>query len=39
MKPKTKLQVEVWNLHKRLDNPKEHEPYVISKHKFYYTTH
>jgi hypothetical protein len=39
MKPKTKLQVEVWNLHKRLDNPKEHERYVISKHKFYYTTH
>ena len=39
MKPRTKLQVEVWDLHKRLDNPKEHEPYVISKHKFYYTTH
>lgn len=39
MKPKTKLQAEVWNLHKRLDNPKEHEPYLIAKHKFYYTTH
>ncbi|GIZ08344.1 PcfJ domain-containing protein [Flavobacterium sp. UMI-01] len=39
MKPRTKLQVEVWDLHQRLDNPKEHEPYVISKHKFYYTTH
>lgn len=39
MKPKTKLQVEVWNLHQRLDNPKEQEPYLISKHKFYYTTH
>jgi Zn finger protein HypA/HybF involved in hydrogenase expression len=39
MKPKTKLQVEVWNLHKGLDDPKEHEPFVISKHEFYYTTH
>ncbi|OCB77987.1 PcfJ domain-containing protein [Flavobacterium crassostreae] len=39
MKPKTKLQVEVWNLHQRLNNPKEQEPYVISKHNFYYTTH
>lgn len=39
MKPKTKLQVEVWNLHQRLENPKEHEPYIISKLKFYYTTH
>lgn len=39
MKPRTKLQVEVWDLHKRLDKPKEQEPYVISKHKFYYTTH
>jgi len=39
MKPRTKLQVEVWNLHKELSNPKEHEPYVISKHEFYYTTH
>jgi len=39
MKPSTKLQVEVWNLHKELSNPKEHEPFVISKHEFYYTTH
>lgn len=39
MKPKTKLQVEVWNLHQKLSNPKEHEPFVISKHEFYYTTH
>lgn len=39
MKPSTKLQVEVWNLHKELSNPKEQEPYVISKHEFYYTTH
>lgn len=39
MKPKTKLQVEVWDLHKTLSKPKEHEPYLISKHTFYYTTH
>ena len=39
MKPRTKLQVEVWNLHKELPNPKDQEPYVISKHEFYYTTH
>jgi hypothetical protein len=39
MKPKTRLQIEVWNRHKELPNPKEHEPYVISKHEFYYTTH
>lgn len=39
MKPKTKLQIEVWGLHRKLKNPKEHEPFVISKHKFYYTTH
>ena len=39
MKPRTKLQVEVWNLHKELSNPKEQEPHVISKHEFYYTTH
>ena len=39
MKPKTKLQVEVWNLHKTLSNPIEQEPFVISNHVFYYTTH
>ncbi|MFV5697770.1 PcfJ domain-containing protein [Flavobacterium sp. ZT3R17] len=39
MKPKTKLHLEVWNLHQKLSNPKEHEPFVISKHEFYYTTH
>lgn len=39
MKPRTKLQFEVWDLHKRLPSPKEHEPFVISNHKFYYTTH
>lgn len=39
MKPKTKLQVEVFNLHKRLSEPREHEPFVISNHDFYYTTH
>jgi len=39
MKPKTKLQVEVFDLHQKLSAPKEHEPFVISKHQFYYTTH
>lgn len=39
MRPKTKLQVEVWNLHKKLHDPIEHQPFVISKHDFYYTTH
>jgi len=39
MKPKTRLQVEVWNLHQKLSEPKEHEPFMISKHDFYYTTH
>lgn len=40
MRPRTKLQVEVLDLHKkRIKNPKEHEPFVISNHKFYYTTH
>ncbi len=39
MRPRTKLQVEVWNLHKKLSEPREHEPYVISKHDLYYTTH
>lgn len=39
MKPKTRLQVEVWDLHKRLPNPKEQEPFVISNHAAYYTTH
>ena len=39
MKPKTKLQVEVWRLHKGLSEPREHEDYIASKHDFYYTTH
>lgn len=39
MKPKTKLQIEVWDLHQRLLSVKEHEPFMISKHEFYYTTH
>ena len=39
MKPKTKLQIEVWGLHQKLHDPKEHEPFVISNHNFYYTTH
>lgn len=39
MKPKTRLQVEVWDLHKSLSEPREHEAFVISKHEFYYTTH
>lgn len=39
MRPGTKLQVEVWDLHQKLSEPREHEPFVISKHKFYCTTH
>lgn len=39
MKPKTKLQVEVFDLHQKLSVPQDHEPFVISKHQFYYTTH
>ncbi|WP_445453119.1 PcfJ domain-containing protein [Flavobacterium sp. 25HG05S-40] len=39
MIPSTKLQIEVWKLHKTLPNPKEHEPFVISNHHLYYTTH
>lgn len=39
MKPKTRLQVEVWNLHKDLEEPKHHESFVITNHDFYYTTH
>lgn len=39
MKPKTKLQVEVWNLHNSLAEPREHEPLISSKHDFFYTTH
>ncbi|MBC7750061.1 MAG: PcfJ domain-containing protein [Methylotenera sp.] len=39
MKPKTRLQVEVWNLHQQLSEPKHHESFVISNHDFYYTTH
>lgn len=39
MKPRTKLQVEVWGLHQRLVDPKHQEPYVISNHDFYYTNH
>lgn len=39
MKPKTKLQIEVWDLHKKLPEPVAHEPFMISKHQFYYTTH
>ena len=39
MKPRTRLQVEVWNLHKELSEPREQEDFVISNHDFYYTTH
>jgi hypothetical protein len=39
MKPKTKLQIEVWKLHQALSKPKEHEGFVKSKHAFYYATH
>jgi len=39
MRPKTKLQFEVWDLHKQLPMPKEQEPFVISNHQFYFTRH
>lgn len=39
MKPRTRLQVEVWKLHQQLSEPREHESFVISNHDFYYTTH
>lgn len=40
MKPKTRLQLEVWNLHNDyLTEPKHHENFVISNHDNYYTTH
>lgn len=39
MIPRTRLQVEVWNLHKELSKPVEHENFVISNHDLYYTTH
>jgi hypothetical protein len=39
MKPRTKLQMEVWKLHQKLSDPVEHEPFVISKHDLFYTTH
>ncbi|WP_281321989.1 PcfJ domain-containing protein [Flavobacterium aestivum] len=39
MIPKTRLQLEVWNLSKNLSKPVEQEPFVISRHHFYYTTH
>lgn len=39
MKPKTRLQIEVWNLHKKLSIPREHEGFLKSKHELYYTTH
>lgn len=39
MKPKTRLQVEVWKLHQQLSEPRQHESFVISNHDFYYTTH
>jgi hypothetical protein len=39
MKPRTKLHFEVWDLHKCLKEPRQHEPYVIAQHDFYFTTH
>lgn len=39
MKPRTRLQVEVWKLHQQLSEPREHKSFVISNHDFYYTTH
>jgi hypothetical protein len=39
MKPRTKLHFEVWDLHKYIPEPKQQEPFMISKHEFYFTTH
>lgn len=39
MKPKTKLQIEVFRLHKKLSEPYEHESFIAKKHDLYYTTH
>lgn len=39
MRPKTKLQKEVWEFHKRLPYVDDQNDFVISKHEFYYTTH
>lgn len=39
MKPRTKLQMEVWKLHQKLNDPVEHEPFVKSKHDLFYATH
>lgn len=39
MRPKTRLQVEVWKLHQQLSEPREQENFVIANHDFYYTTH
>ena len=39
MKPRTRLHHEVLALHQKLEMPRHQEPYVISKHDFYYTTH
>lgn len=39
MKPRTKLQMEVWKLHQKLSTPRDQEQFVISNHKFYCTKH
>jgi Zn finger protein HypA/HybF involved in hydrogenase expression len=39
MKPRTKLHVEVLELHQKLSKPREYEDFIASKHKLYYTTH
>jgi ssDNA-binding Zn-finger/Zn-ribbon topoisomerase 1 len=39
MKPKTKLQHEVLELHKQLQEPRQHEEFIVSKHEFYFTNH
>lgn len=39
MKPRTKIQIEVWRLCQKLHAPKNHEPFMKSKHAHYYTMH
>lgn len=39
MKPRTRLQQEVWKLHLGLNEPVEHEQYISLKHDHYYAPH
>lgn len=39
MKPKTRLQKEVWDLYAKFKNPIKYKKYMKSKHDTYFTTH